>query len=257
MKYGFIGFGNLAKAIYQGLKNEDNISFAYISKSNRNKEIQSFKTLQELVYFSDVILLCIKPQDLTQVLTGLKKIPFKNKIIVSPVAGKSIGFIEKKLGKKETIVRIMPNLAIAYKKSVTAFFTNNKKSAIVRRVKDDLSKLGKVVELPEKHFDLFTAIFGSGPAFLLTILQVLKNKITELNIADSKIDELLIELVTGTVTFLQENHKRTNIEDLIKKVASKGGVTEAGLNYFKSNNLDKFFGDVIVTAQKKSKDMEK
>jgi pyrroline-5-carboxylate reductase len=52
----------------------------------------------------------------------------------------------------------MPNLAIAYQKSVTALCVN-KDSSQVPFVKHDLEKLGKVIELPEQHFDLFTGIF--------------------------------------------------------------------------------------------------
>ena len=257
MKYGFIGFGHLAQAIYQGLKNDQTISFAYISKSNASKEIPSFKELSELVAFAQVIWLCVKPQDLGEVLTQLKNIPLQDKLIVSPVAGKSIGFIENYLGKKVSIIRIMPNLAMAYKKSVTAFYTNNKKAILVKRVKDDLGKLGKVVDLPEKHFDLFTAIFGSGPAFLLTILQVFKNKISQLGLADRKADELLVELAIGTLTYFQENRSHQNLDDLIRNITSKGGTTEAGLNYFKKNKLDKLLAKVIEAAKKRSKEIGK
>gem|GEM_PF-4784865 len=55
-----------------------------------------------------------------------------------------------------------------------------------------------MLELEEEKFDLFTAIFGSGPAFLLEILQVFKNQIDNLGVSDQKSEELLGELLTGT-----------------------------------------------------------
>ncbi len=255
MKYGFIGFGHLAQAIYLGLKDNPDVSFAYTSKHNQHPEIPSFSSLEQLVSFADVLWLCVKPQDLAEVLASFKNIRLKDKIIVSPVASKSISFIEGHLGQKATIVRIMPNLAIAYQKSVTAFFTKNKKSPLVARVKDDLQKLGTVMELPEKHFDLFTAIFGSGPAFLLTILQVFKNKIKELGLNDSEGNDLLIQLASGTLTYFQKNQARQSLEDLIKNITSSGGTTEAGLDYFKKNKLDKLLAQVFEAAENRSKEI--
>ena len=255
MNYGFIGFGHLAKAIYNGLANQSGISFAYTSKSNSHTEIPSFSNLSELVDFSDVICLCVKPQDLPDILAELKEIPLQNKVILSPVAGKNTSFIESYLGKNVPIVRIMPNLAIAYKKSVTAFFTKDPQSPLITKIKDHFSLLGRVVELPEERFHLFTAIFGSGPAFLLAMLEPLKNKIRGLNISDKEANELLAELVAGTLTYFQENHARNSIEDLIKAITSKGGTTEAGLAFFKDKNLDKLIGDVILAAEKRSEKM--
>ena len=39
MNYGFIGFGNLATAIYQGLKNEENLCFSYFDQIQKNIEL--------------------------------------------------------------------------------------------------------------------------------------------------------------------------------------------------------------------------
>ena len=71
MNYGFIGFGNLATAIYQGLKNEDNLRFAYFDQIRKNVELP-FLQLEELTAFADVIFLTVKPQNLTEVLQQLQ-----------------------------------------------------------------------------------------------------------------------------------------------------------------------------------------
>lgn len=255
MRHGFIGFGNLAKAIYHGLQKNKAHDFAYISKHNAHQEIRSFKNLPALISFADVIWLCVKPQNLEEVLTEMKKVSLRDKIIISPVAGKQIRFIEKYLGKKTAILRIMPNLAVAYQKSVTAFCANDRKSKKLKRIKKDLDLLGQTVELPEKHFDLFTALFGSGPAFLLALLETVRKKIKELGVSNNTADELLAGLLAGTLTYFQENRAH-GIAELIKKITSKGGTTEAGLKEFKKNKLDKRFENVIIAAQRKAKRME-
>ena len=256
MKYGFIGFGNLAKAIYQGLSNSD-IEFAYIEKNGEKHEgLELFDSLEKLVSFSDVIWVCVKPQNIVEVLEELKNYDLNNKIIVSPVAGKSISFFEKYLGNT-TIVRIMPNLAMAYGKSVTAFCANNENNELVKKVKEDLSKLGKVAEINENKFDLFTAIFGSGPAFLLEIFKIFKNKSIELGIEESLANDMLLQLVDGTATYFKNNNKEKSIDELVQNIASRGGVTEAGLNSFKENNIEKLLKGVLESAENKSKEMGK
>jgi pyrroline-5-carboxylate reductase len=124
VKHGFIGFGNLAKAVYQGLKEEEGIEFAYYARSRREIDIPYYERMDDLVAFADVIWLMVKPQDLSTVLEQLKPLNRAGNTIVSPVAGRNIAFIERYTGKEQLIVRIMPNLAMAYRKSVTAFATN-------------------------------------------------------------------------------------------------------------------------------------
>lgn len=254
MKHGFIGFGNMAQAIYRGLKEDPGNDFAYISKRNSYKDISSFDTLSNLVNFSNIIWLCVKPQVLDEILHQLKGLNLKDKVIVSIVAGKSISFMEKYLEDEITIIRTMPNLAIEYSKSVTAFCSNSEGST-VDIIKWDLERLWKVVELEEEKFDLFTAIFWSGPAFLLEILQVFKNKIDDLGVSDQKNNELLSELLAGTWEYFKNKKNHQTIEDLIRNVTSKWWVTQAGLEYFWKNNWDELLEQVIEVALKKSKDI--
>jgi len=256
MNYGFIGFGNLATAIYQGLKNEDNLRFAYFDQIRKNVELP-FLQLEELTTFADVIFLTVKPQNLTEVLQQLQPLPREGKVVVSPVAGKSIAFIENYLGKVQPIVRIMPNLAIAYKKSVTAFATHHPNNERVNEIYRVLTKLGKVVEVDENDFDLFTSVFGSGPAFILAFLNVFRDKIREFNLPDSEIDELLVQLTEGTLSYFSENRSRCSIEELIRNVTSKGGTTEAGLNYYYEHHIDQLIEGVLEAAKNRSIEMSK
>ena len=256
MKHGFIGFGHLAQALYAGLKYNKTDSFAYTSKNNLHKEIRSMETLEKLVHFADVIWLCVKPQDLQEILDKLKGLDLKNKILVSPVAGKTTKHIEATLGKDVDIIRIMPNLAIAYKKSVTAFFCK-KKSEKINQIKNSLKKLGELVEIPEPGFDPFTAIFGSGPAFLLTILKAFEEETLKLNVSLKIADSLIIKLVEGTCEYFKKNHKSQALDVLIQNIVSKGGTTEAGLKKFNENHGHNLLKKVIKAAELRSKEISR
>lgn len=251
VKYGFIGFGNLSKAIVKGLSSEEEIFFSYFSKTNQHKEIEAKDSLESLISWADVVVLGIKPQEIENVLGSVDKELFCDKLILSPVAGLKVSRLESILGKDKAIVRIMPNMAVAYKQAVIAFYSNTK-SVGVEALKGHLETLGKLVEVDEIEFDLFTAIFGSGPAFLLEILASMKDKIREFkNISQADANLLLLQLLKGTLSYL-ESYKEKDIKELIQNIASKGGTTEAGLLFFHKNNLDSLFQNVFSEAEKRS-----
>lgn len=239
-------------ALYKSISKMEGHSFCYFSKSNSNKEVVSCDSIGELASKSDVIWLCVKPQNLLEVLSFLKCEKLEDKIIVSPVAGKSIKYISENLGKNTPIIRIMPNLAIEYGSSVTAYASNETECKLRNHIRTLLEGSGKLIEVGEDFFDLFTAIFGSGPAFLLKLLDVQKMKIMELGFEESVVNSLLVGLMKGTTDYFRENCDSSSIDKLIGNIASKGGTTEAGLNYLRDNNIGKLFENVIDMAQKRS-----
>lgn len=257
MKHGFIGFGNLAKAVYQGLKEGEGIEFAYFARNRKEIDIPYYDRMADLVAFADVIWLMVKPQDLSAVLEELKPLDRAGKIIVSPVAGRNITFIERYLGQEQLIIRIMPNLAMAYRKSVTAFASNQPDSEKAAEIFTLLEKLGKAVELEESGFDLFTAVFGSGPAFILSFIHIFKEKMQEFNLPGSLLDELLLELTQGTTLYFTQNQKNHSIEELIRNITSKGGTTQAGLDHFRTHEIGKHFEGVLDAARNRSEEMSK
>lgn len=257
MRQGFIGFGNLAKAIYQGLKEDKNIEFAYFDIIKKDIDIPHFENMESLVSFADVIWLTVKPQNIAEILEELKLCKIKEKTVASPVAGKTIAYIEHFLGGELPIVRIMPNLAIAYRRSVTAFTTNQPDNSKTIDIFNLLGRLGKVVRLDESSFDLFTSVFGSGPAFILAFIQIFKNKMHEFNLPGQLPDELLLELIQGTTIYFAQNRKNHTIEELIENITSKGGTTQAGLDYFRTHEIGKLIEGVIDAARDRSTEMSR
>lgn len=257
MNHGFIGFGNLARAIYEGLKDEDQINFAYFDIDKKETEVHFFNNLNQLISFSDIIWLTVKPQDLKNILKQVEPLNRNSKVFVSPIAGKKIELIESYLGTDQPIARIMPNLAIAYKKSVTSFTTNQPNNPNTEEVFHIISKLGKAVKINEDDFDLFTSIFGSGPAFILSYLKSFKDKMQEFNLPDYIMNALLLELAEGTITYFSENYNQLSIEELTKNITSKGGTTQAGLDYLYKHEVDKHLEGVIDSARERAIEMGK
>lgn len=273
MKIAFIGFGNLAKAIHNGLKNHKSLEFGYIDKNRIDTKIRKFDDINKLIHWADYVFLTIKPQDLKLVLEDIQDFirtrgneNVDNIVFISPAAGVNINYIENYLGKESSILRIMPNLAIQYNKSVTAYCSNKylgneedygpaeKRIELIIQI---LTELGRTVELAESDFDLFTALYGSGPAFILKLLESFMYKSLELGLPKDQVYEMVIELMNGTSSYMENNSNQKSMRDLISKIASKGGTTEAGLNYFDQNNISNQIDEMINKAKEKSEELSK
>ena len=273
MRHGFIGYGNLARAIHQGLADRPGRTFAYVTKDPAPEArfpARRMDSISELRDASDTLWLCVKPQDLPAVLAELRAeypaeypadsapqgAPPASNVVVSPVAGTSMRTISERLGPQTPILRIMPNLATAFRQSVTAYCRSHADPAPYAAVLDDLRTLGMAVELPERHFDLFTAVFGSGPGFLLLIVSVLKTRIAEFGLDESQAEALLNQLLIGTHAYNLHHADRT-IEERIQSVASRGGTTEAGMRHYLNHGTDRLLADMITAAEQRSKELSR
>lgn len=119
MKLGFIGCGNMAKAMLGGiLKNEicakeDVIATAKSKASRENARntygIQVTADNIEAAKSADVLVLAVKPIFYEEVIHEIKDAVDEKKIIISIAPGKTLAWLEDQFGKKVKLVRCMPN----------------------------------------------------------------------------------------------------------------------------------------------------
>ena len=101
--------------------------------------------------------------------------------------------------------------------------------------------------------DSFTGMIGSGPAYFFYLLKSYEKKLNHICNGDKKlIKKIIVNLLQGVAISVETN---IGLNDLIKQVASKKGTTEAGLNTFKKNKLNKLFEEGIESAIKRSKEI--
>lgn len=232
---------------------------AVLEKSDKNKidGISYFKSADKLPknYRADLVFLCIKPQDSEEVLKELSatKIFHKNTIFISILAGKKIAFFEKIFGKNAKLVRSMPNLPIQYSQGVFAYFLNkNITKAEAKALKEIFNKFGSSFELDdEKLFDVITAIFGSGPAYIFLLQEIFAEMAVSFGIKKDKAAELVKKLFLGSA-FMSE-FSEENFSQLRESVTSKKGTTDAALEVLQKNAvLKNIFKKAINAAVKRS-----
>ncbi len=263
-KIGILGYGNMGKVIAQTLnsKLEKDLKIFIFSKGLQCDDCDGFvvaNSFGELIEKSDVIFLCIKPQDF-QILEinseTVEMIKTRQSVFVSIMAGVRVKQIEEKLFAK-TIIRTMPNLPLQVGRGVVGWFV--KKDFIEKRRLDELqkllSRLGLLIKVErEEEINAITAISGSGPAYVFLFLRALTEASVSLGFSPQQSREIAIETVIGSSIYAQ-NQKEYSLNDLIGKITSKGGTTEAALKEIDRRRFDSLWIETTKRAYDRAEEL--
>ena len=252
-----VGLGNLGSAFLKGLKDlhEKTDIHLYEESKDVRQSIQANYSLtpkESLSAISEgVLILCIKPQNINDFFYTYKDKIANDVLICTPIAGMEIKTVEKYL--ENNVLRIMPNLLIQNK---TGFipFTSNYKGDYLNFIQNILEHLGTVKEIDESMFPIITALSGSGPAWFYELSNQLVNSGTELGLSIEDSDLIIKELVKALPTLVDRNE---TFNDLVNKVKSPGGTTEAGLNSLNNDSFDTIILNAIRKATQRSTEISK
>ena len=264
-KIGFLGCGNIAKAIFSGAIKSKSIKASQVicfdTMADKLKEFEGFGasaacSAKELSQKVDILFLTIKPQVLPQVLEDIKESINKKALIVSPVAGVKIKKIINLLGYNARIIRVMPNTPLMYSCGATAMSKGDDVTDDeFNFVKSLFESSGATEMVEEKCLDTVTGVSGSSPAFFMSFLK----SIIEVGVENGLDPETSKKLVTATMmgTAKMVNESEQSIDELIKAVASPNGTTEAGLNKMSELDFYKATKSVVDAAIKRSVELSK
>ncbi len=259
---GIIGAGNMGEAIIKGLA-EKNISAITVYEKNKSrlnliakKYGARKKSIGELTKTCDTVIICVKPQNAEEVFAELKSSIRAGSLVMSIAAGISTSRIEKELPRKIPVIRVMPNMPGLIGQGVTAYCLGSSAGPKHARLAELIfSAIGTVLKVTEKKMDAVTALSGSGPGFLAYVIDSLKQAGISAGLNAKEAESLAVNTAAGTGSVL----KALNLDpaELVKKVASKGGTTEAGLKVLKENKLAAIIGKTVKAAAKRSKELSK
>lgn len=251
---GFIGAGNMAKAILNGILSKNIISPEKIIISDINSD--NFYEFEQIgvkcttdnslvVKNAKYIILAIKPQVAMEILPSLKEFIHEN-LFISIMAGIKKDKIKEILGNV-SISRIMPNTPCMVGKGMSAIDASDFDKKSKSLVFEIFNSLGKTIELDETYFDSVTSVSGSGPAYVyMFINSMIKGGINNgLSYEESKI--LVLQTFKGAISMVESSND--SIETLINNVCSRGGTTIEAVNYFRNQNLE----DLIIEGMNKCK----
>ena len=246
-----LGLGNLGTAFFEGLRlNNDVNLYLYEENEQTRKSLLELYDVEVLPNIdtidSGTLILCIKPQNIKDFFKSFSNKIGENILICSPVAGLEIDTISKHV--KNKIIRIMPNLLIRDNNGFIPF-VKNYDGDYLNFIDVALSSLGNTEEFDEELFALITAISGSGPAWFYELSNQLVNSATKLGMIEKDATNLIKGLIKALPNLINEED---TFNELVNKVKSTKGTTEAGLNSLNNDYFDKIIFNAIQQATNRS-----
>jgi len=174
------------------------------------------------------IVLAIKPQMAATVLPNYARWA-ENAVVLSIMAGKTIGFLQSHMGNDAAVVRAMPNTPAAVGQGFTVACAGAEVDAEGRALCDSLlSAIGEVAWVTqESHMDAVTAVSGSGPAYVFLLAELLERAALAQGLPAELARAMARKTVSGSGALLAASEQDS--AELRRAVTSPGGTTEAAL----------------------------
>ena len=251
---GIIGAGNLGTHVCKLIQRNQWSHFLTVS----DKDFETAERLvdelkddawvgykKETIQVSDIIFLTVKPDQIKSVCEEISRYgstinPNQQKIIVSMAAGiqstQIRNFLHDNDNSKYKIVRCMPNLPILKGVGSMIWYSKDIKSYESERNVLNLILYGPTSYWTEKEelVDAATVLIGSGPAYMANFFKIYFDLFEKMGFNTYQAEILTKSLANGTLSLWND----ISLEDIMKQVSSKGGITEKGLEELQANNFD-------------------
>ncbi|MCX7846055.1 MAG: pyrroline-5-carboxylate reductase [Dictyoglomaceae bacterium] len=261
---GIIGGGMMGEAIISGILDSKIYFPSQIFVSEPIKERRDYlknkyginikENNLEVIDNCKILILSVKPQNIEEVLKEITLKVKEDQIYISIAAGVPLNYLEKYLCRSKSVFRVMPNLPLIVKKGAIAITGNKYTEEDIKKVKEIFANLGEIWEIPEKYFNIITALTGSGPAFVSLIFQGFTLAGVKKGIPYDLAKELTLQLFLGVIELIKE--RNLSFEDLIKRTSSPGGTTIMGLEKLYSEGIIGVIIESISKAEERSREIE-
>ena len=234
MKIGIIGYGSMGRMITEKIAASGVLNAGDIFVANRSKE--KLQTIPEGVIVcesnadvaksSDIVFLCVRPIDLKNVLSEIASSLSTNSFVVSLNGSITFDMLSKIFSGK--IAKVIPSVTAEVDRSQTLVCYNEK---VEEKDKQELEKLlrtfGNVIELPETEVGMGSELVSCMPGFIASIFDVLCTSAKKhTSIPDDQVVKMVLQTMCATGELMLS--KDMSFEDVVTRVATKGGITEEG-----------------------------
>lgn len=234
MKVGVIGYGSMGKMLLEKLSPNSDLVDGKLYVANRTwdkiaelyEEYHLCRSNQEIASLVDILFICVRPIDMKNVLDEITMSLREEQIVISLNA--SIAFEQLETVCKNKIVKVIPSVMAEINKSQTLICYNglvNESDKIY--VKNLLQCMGTVIELPESEMGMGSELVSCMPGFIAAIFNEICISAQEhTSISPVEVVQMVLNTMIGTGQLMIENNY--SYQDVVSRVATKGGITEEG-----------------------------
>lgn len=217
-------------------------------------EIETTTDNAALVAWADVVVIAVKPQIVDRVLPVIAAHLKPEALVISIAAGVSIETFESELPGSARVVRSMPNTAAIALAGATAIAAGTHADDADMAVAEVLFRaVGRCVTLDEGLLDAVTGLSGSGPAYVMLMIEALADGGVKVGLGRETALMLAAQTVYGAAKLqLETGEHPGRLKDM---VTSPGGTAIAGLHTLESGGLRRTLIDAVEAASRRSAEL--
>jgi pyrroline-5-carboxylate reductase len=261
-KICFIGSGAMATAMIAGLtkqeliKPENTIAAdpypGQLEKLAQRYNVRTTQNNLEAVKDTDIMVLSIKPQSLSEVTAELQGYVPARALVLSIIAGATITKISQKLHHYR-VVRVMPNTPARVGKGMSVWTATSEVSDKQRRqTQAILAALGEEIYVEhEDELDMATALSGTGPAYVFLFMEAMIDAGVHMGFSRRVAQQLVYQTIEGSVAFARESQRHP--VDLRNMVTSPGGTSAEAIYQMEKGGFRTVLSKAIWAAYQKSR----
>ncbi len=272
-----VGGGNMAQALVKGATEAGVLDARRVAVAEpdglkrdvfRSWGVRAVKTTPELVNWliasetepgQGQMLLAVKPQSLAEV--GAQLAPnmgrptgATRRVVVTILAGTPSARVRALLGETAAVVRAMPNTPARIRRGVTAVALGaGAEAGDEERAVALFSAVGRVVMIDESLMDAFTAVAGSGPAYVFYLVEAMTRGAIEVGFDAEMAPWLVRWVVSGAGAMLDALDQPA--ETLRAAVTSRGGTTAAATGVLDEARMMEAMARAIVAARDRGREL--
>ncbi|MEF2964288.1 pyrroline-5-carboxylate reductase [Paenibacillus sp. M1] len=264
----FYGAGSMAEAVVRGLISRSVAKPGQISMFNRsNRERLAYLSehygvntaadqteKDEMIRSASIIFLAMKPKDAGEAISRIRPLLSEKQLIISFIAGLSIGTIQQLLGTKQPVARTMPNTSATIGLGTTGIsFSPEVDDEQRQKVLSFFEAVGKAVVIEEKDQEILTGVSGSGPAYIYYMMEAMIAAGIEGGLSPEQSRELTEQTVLGAVMMMRET--KEDPAKLRKDITSPNGSTQAAIEVLSAGGFTEIVKAAVHRCAERSREM--
>ncbi|MCA9626223.1 MAG: pyrroline-5-carboxylate reductase [Myxococcales bacterium] len=263
-KIGFLGAGNMSSALIRGMLasglvapdqvRASDISDERLERLKKQHGIETTKNNLDLVHWSTILVFSVKPQVIDRVVRETANAFGPETMAVSIAAGVPIEAFERRLPAGTRVVRAMPNTAAIALAGATAIapgtHATDHDMSLAKHLFD---AVGRTVVLDESLIDAVTGLSGSGPAYVMLMIEALADGGVKVGLHRETALLLAAQTVFGSAKLqLDTGEHPGRLKDM---VTSPGGTAIAGLHTLETGGLRRTLIDAVEAATARAQEL--
>ncbi len=208
----------------------------------------------EAVRTADVVLLCLKPQQIRQVLEEVRGAVTPQQVFISVAASVPTDYMEKALAAEVPVIRAMPNTPCSVRRGMTAICKGKYAGDVHLQIAQAMFEtVGRAVVVDEKHMDAITGLSASGPAYIYIILESLAEAGVKVGLPRDLATTLAAQTTLGAASVVLETGDHPAL--LKDAVTTPAGCTVDGIMELEEGKLRVTLIKAVVKAAHRAKEL--